>query len=211
MKVVATNIGKSVTINWHGQAVQTGIYKYEVDEPIFLGTEDVKNDEVLDRRYHGGADKACYLYSSDHYEFWKRKYPDSDWRWGMFGENLTVSGLDESEICIGDTFQLGEALVQVSQPRQPCFKLGVRFENQQIVHDFWHNLFPGIYVRVIQSGMVKTNDEFILLNRDPESLPVSEVFSFFRIQPDKAERIRRAIQLESLADSCRKDLMKLLK
>jgi len=210
MQIISTNIGAPVTVEWRGQQVSTGIFKYEINAPIFLGQEDVVNDHVLDRRFHGGPDKACYLYSADHYQFWKTKYPDQDWQWGMFGENLTVGGLDESNIHIGDVYQIGEAIVQVSQPRQPCFKLGVRFGDQKVVDDFWLLPFPGIYVRVLQFGNVKKGDEFVLLERNPDSLSVSQVFSIFRVNRDKDDLIRKAIVEPLLAESCRRDIQKIL-
>lgn len=211
MRIISTNIAQPVIIEWKGQKVQTGIYKYPVETPIFLGMTDVENDHVFDRRFHGGTDKACYLYSSDHYPFWKNSYPRLDWNWGMFGENLTVSELDESEIRIGDRYQIGDAVVQVSQPRQPCFKLGVRFGDQKVVDEFWLSSFPGIYVRVLQPGNVKVGDEFILLERNPDSLSVSQVFSVFKSLPVNAELIQKAINEPFLAESCRKDIRTILK
>lgn len=210
MKIVSTNIGKPATIEWRGQKIETGIYKYAVDGPIFLGKEDVVTDHVIDRRYHGGSDKACYLYSADHYSFWKSKYPDQDWQWGMFGENLTVIGLDESEIRIGDQLQIGDAVVQVSQPRQPCFKLGVRFGSQDVVSDFWELPYPGVYVRVLSEGSVKTGDEITLLKRDNDSLSVSQVFSIFRRNRENKDLIHKAIAEPYLAASCRRDIEKLI-
>jgi MOSC domain-containing protein YiiM len=210
MQIISTNIGTAVTIEWRGQQVSTGIFKYGIDTPIFLGQEDVVNDQVIDRRFHGGADKACYLYSADHYPFWKARYPDQDWQWGMFGENLTVSGLDESKIHIGDVFQVGDAVVQVAQPRQPCFKLGIRFNNQKVVDDFWRLPYPGVYVRVLQMGNVKKGDEFIPLNVNPDGLSVSQVFSIFRVNRDKEDLMQKAIADPFLAESCRKDIQKIL-
>ncbi len=210
MQIISTNIAKPTTIEWRGQEVQTGIYKYAIETPIFLGKEDVENDHVLDRRYHGGVDKACYLYSADHYPFWKLKYPELKWEWGMFGENLTVSGLDESEIHIGDRFQIGEALVQVSQPRQPCFKLGLRFGDQNMVDDFWSAPYPGVYVRVLQPGNIAKGDQFTLLERNPDSLSVSQVFSVFRRNIGNIELISKAIDEPFLAESCRKDIRMIL-
>jgi MOSC domain-containing protein YiiM len=209
MQIISTNIGKPVTVEWRGQQLQTGIYKYPVNSPIFLDIEDVENDHVLDRRYHGGTDKACYLYSADHYQFWQLKYPLNDWSLGMFGENLTVAGLDESEIKIGDCFQIGEAVVQVSQPRQPCFKLGIRFGDQSVVDTFWESQFPGVYVRLLKSGNVKTGDELILIERNQDSLSVAQVFSIFRNKRSNMELIKRAIDEPFLADSCRKDIRKI--
>lgn len=210
MQVISTNIAQPTTIQWRGQEVLTGIYKYGVDTPIFLDTEDVENDHVLDRRYHGGVDKACYLYSADHYPFWKDRYPELKWEWGMFGENLTVSGLNESNIRIGDRFQIGGAVVQVSQPRQPCFKLGVRFGDQKVVDDFWNLPFSGIYVRVLQPGNVSKGDRFTLSESNPDSLSVSQVFSIFRSKRTDFELIKKAIAEPFLAESCRKDIQKLL-
>lgn len=210
MKIVSTNIAEPTVIEWRGQKVETGIYKYAVDSPIFLGKEDVVNDHVIDRRYHGGSDKACYLYSADHYSFWKSKYPNVDWQWGMFGENLTVIGLDESEIRIGDQLQVGDAVVQVSQPRQPCFKLGVRFGSQEAVSDFWELPYPGVYVRVLSEGSVKTGDEITLIKRDNDSLSVSQIFSIFRRNRENKELILNAIAEPYLAASCRRDIKKLI-
>jgi MOSC domain-containing protein YiiM len=211
MEIISTNIAQPEIIEWRGQSVQTGIYKYPVETSIFLGLEDVVNDHVFDRRYHGGVDKACYLYSADHYSFWKEQYPSLEWQWGMFGENLTVKGLDESQIKIGDRFLIGAAEVQVSQPRQPCFKLGVRFGNQQIVDDFWQLPFPGVYVRVLKEGSVKKGDQLVLLDRNQGSLTVSEVFSIFRINHENADLIQKAVQEPFLAESCKRDLQKLFK
>lgn len=210
MIIKSTNIAEPAVIEWNGKQHTTGIYKKPVDDGILLESEDVKGDHVIDRRYHGGTDKACYLYSADHYSFWKKKYPEPDWLWGMFGENLTVSGLDESMVRIGNEYKIGEAFVQVSQPRQPCFKLGVRFGTQNIVKDFWESAFPGVYVRVIQSGLVKAGDEMIILKNDPNALSVAEVFSAFTTNRKNKDFIEKAIAQEYLANSCKHDLEKLL-
>jgi len=210
MKIRSTNIAKPTTIEWRGQKVETGIYKYAVETSIFLGSEDVVNDHVIDRRYHGGLDKACYLYSADHYPFWQNKYPNQDWKWGMFGENLTVSGLNEAEIRIGDRFRIGNAEVQVTQPRQPCFKLGVRFGDQSVVSDFWILPYPGVYVRVLSPGEVKTDDEMVLIESNPESLSVSQVFSIFHHNRSDVALMQKAIVEPFIAASCRRDIEKLL-
>ena len=133
MKVISTNLGKRTKIIWNGKETMTGIYKYPVEQPLYLDTDDVQGDTVVDRKYHGGTYKACYLFSADNYPYWKEKYPLLDWDWGMFGENLTIEGLDESQVSIGSTYKLGNALVQITQPREPCYKLGIRFGNQDIL------------------------------------------------------------------------------
>lgn len=210
MKIISTNIAEPRVIEWRGQKVETGIYKYPVESSIFLGKEDVVNDHVVDRRYHGGSDKACYLYSADHYSFWKSKYPDLEWVWGMFGENLTIAGLNEAEIRIGDRFKIGEAIVQVTQPRQPCYKLGVRFGDQTVVSDFWKLQYPGVYIRVLSEGEVKTGDEIIVLESNPESLTISELFSIFHDNRENLELMQKAIAEPFIAASCKRDIEKLL-
>ncbi|NOU58608.1 MOSC domain-containing protein [Marinifilum caeruleilacunae] len=208
MKVVSTNKGKSVEINYHGKIVKTGIYKYPVKEGIFLGKEDVKDDSVIDRRYHGGIDKACYWYSEKHYEFWQKRFPDLDWKFGMFGENLSISELDEGEIKIGDIYEIGECLVQVSQPRQPCYKLNYRFDCDTMVKEFIQAGFPGVYIRVLQEGMIREGDELILKERKPGSLSVREVYQLLYQLDKDPELLKKALDDVALAESCRRDLSK---
>ena len=176
MRVIATNTGKPTIINWRGKEVTTGIFKYPTNEPIHLGKEDVVNDAVIDRKHHGGIDKACYLFSADTYSYWKELYPDLDWNWGMFGENITIEGFDEKEINIGDILKIGSATVQVTKPRQPCFKLGIRFNNQKILKDFIQYAHPGTYIKVITEGEISKNDEVTIVEKKPENLTVQDAF-----------------------------------
>lgn len=209
MKIISTNIGKPKTIVWQGKNVQTGIYKYSVNQPIFLGNEDVKNDHVIDRRYHGGVDKACYLYSSNHYKYWRNLYPEIEMPWGMFGENLTVEGIHEAEINIGNIYKIGEVIVQATQPRQPCYKLGIRFGSQKMVKQFVDSGLPGIYIRVLQKGKVKTGDELILIEKK-NSISIQKVYELLytnKFEKEK-ENAQKAINDPFLAESCRNDLIK---
>ncbi len=175
MRVVSTNIGEPVTISWRGKEVKTGIYKYPVEKPIFLGKEDVENDHVVDRRVHGGVDKACYLYGVENYPYWKEKYPQLDWNFGMFGENLTIEGFSENQVKIGSIYKLGTALVQISRPRQPCYKLGVRFEDPTIIKQFIDSKLSGVYVRVLEPGSVSTNDIMILEKEHVNGITIKEL------------------------------------
>ncbi|MCL4856573.1 MAG: MOSC domain-containing protein, partial [Flavobacteriales bacterium] len=174
MKVLSVNISKPQTITVNGKEELTGYFKNPV-ETIYLGKTDVKEDSVVDREHHGGENKACYLYGFNHYEFWKNKYPQTAFDFGMFGENITVENIDESTLRIGDTFEIGEAIIQITQPRQPCYKMGIKFNNQKVVNEFRLSNFPGIYVRVLKEGNVKTNDELKLIDRDNASPIVLEV------------------------------------
>jgi MOSC domain-containing protein YiiM len=207
MIVISTNIGEPKTIVWHGKKEQTGIYKFPVDHPIFLGKEDVENDHVMDRKYHGGVDKACYLYSANHYNFWEKFYPELEMPWGMFGENLTVEGLHENEITVGDIFEIGEAVVQATQPRQPCYKLGIRFNDPKVVKQFVDSGFPGVYVRVLKNGTVKAGDKMILKEKS-NSVSIQKVFELLYTDNFQEELLKQALNNPFLAESCRRDLLK---
>lgn len=176
MKVISVNIGELKVINYKGKIVETGIFKYPVNQPVFLGTEVVKNDVIIDRKHHGGIEKAVYGYSQNHYEYWKELYPNLDWDYGMLGENLTISNLEETEIYVGNTYKLGEVLLEVTKPREPCYKLGIRFGTQEILRQFWNSTKCGIYFKVLQTGNVKVGDELILVHKAENSPTIAEVY-----------------------------------
>jgi len=179
MKIVSTNIGTSTTFLWNGKEEQTGIFKHPVPEPLFLTLNDVSNDTVIDRVHHAGSNKACYLFAADNYPYWKKLYPQLEWNWGMFGENLTVEGLNESIIRIGDIYKIGTALVQISQPREPCYKLGVRFKDQSILKKFIEHGHPGTYIRILEEGEVKKGDEVQLVEQSKNTLTVKQFYEMF--------------------------------
>jgi MOSC domain-containing protein YiiM len=176
MKIISTNIGERKEIDWKGKIVTTGIFKFSTDKPIFLDVEDVREDAICDREHHGGIDQAVYGYSIKHYDYWKEFYPNLEWELGMFGENLTIDELDESKIHVGDTFKVGEIILEVTKPRQPCMKLGVRFNNMKIVKQFWKQDYPGVYFKVLQTGYVKAGDEFERIKSCPENKTIAEVY-----------------------------------
>lgn len=176
MKVISVNLGERKVLNYKGKIVETGIFKFPVNQPIFLGKEDVENDAVIDRRYHGGIEKAVYGYSQNHYAYWKKLYPNLEWNYGMLGENLTISNLEETEILVGSTYKLGEVLLEVTKPREPCYKLGIRFGTQEILKQFWNSTKSGIYFKVLQTGNVSVGDELILVNKAENSPTIAEVY-----------------------------------
>jgi MOSC domain-containing protein YiiM len=120
MKIVSTNIGKPAVVTINGKQQRTGIFKKPTNNPIYLDKEEVKGDEISNRQVHGGEFKACYLFSADHYSHWKNLYPNLTWDFGMLGENLTIEGFDETKVFVGDIYKVGSALIQVTQPREPC-------------------------------------------------------------------------------------------
>lgn len=177
MKVIATNIGKRITVQWKNKAIETGIFKKPTQHAIFLRTEDVVGDIVVDRKHHGGIDQAVYGYSARHYEYFKELHPDLDWEFGMFGENITFNDLNEEEITVGSTYELGECLLEVTKPRQPCYKLGIRFGTQKIVKQFYNSSKSGIYFKVLKTGHVKTDDTLVPKNIRIDTQTIAELFA----------------------------------
>ncbi len=198
MQVISTNIGEPRTIEWRGQEVRTGIFKEPTDQPIQLGLETVIGDEISDRRVHGGVYKACYLFSTDEYPYWKHLYQDLEWNWGMFGENLSIKGLDETKLCIGDTYRLGSAIIQITQPREPCFKLGVKFGTQKVLKKFIEHGRPGTYVRVIEKGIVAKGDTMVLIDRPKELITISQFFELLYSREKDQALLKIAIQNDAL-------------
>ena len=208
MKIISTNIGKATTFLWNGKEEQTGIFKYPTVEPLFLGKMDVLKDTVIDREHHAGLNKACYLFSADHYPYWKGMYPELNWDWGMFGENLTVKGLNESEMRIGDIYKIGSVVVQVSQPREPCYKLGVRFGNAKILKEFIDHGYSGTYVRILEEGQVKNGDMLSLLEKSNKTLTVKECFQIILAKEKDPILLQKAIDNPSLPEYKRNRLKK---
>ena len=181
MKIISTNIGERKEIDWKGKKVETGIFKFSVDRPIFLDTEDVKGDTICNRENHGGILQAVYGYSLKHYDFFKPFYPDLDFEMGIFGENLTMDDLDETKIHQGDTFKVGETILEASVQRNPCLKLGIRFNDMKIVKQFWNTTMCGVYFKVIKTGLVKTGDVFEQIKWCPENPTIADLYVAKRI------------------------------
>ncbi|MCM4165889.1 MULTISPECIES: MOSC domain-containing protein [unclassified Arenibacter] len=210
MKVISTNTGKATTFLWNGKAEQTGIFKYPTDEPLFLSKTEVHKDTVIDRTHHAGINKACYLFATDHYPYWRNLYPELNWDWGMFGENLSVEGMDESKMCIGDTYKIGNVVVQVSQPREPCYKLGVRFGNAKILKEFIDYGHSGTYVRILEEGEVKNGDQLRLLEKSKNTLTIKECFQIILAKEKDPILLQKAINNPSLPEYKRDRLKKYL-
>ncbi|MED2011059.1 MOSC domain-containing protein [Brevibacillus borstelensis] len=209
MQLVSINVGKPQTVMHNGKEVSTAIWKYPVTDRRFLDWEQLDGDGQADRRFHGGKDKALMVYSYDHYSFWEEKL-GQELAPGAFGENVTVRGLDESTVSIGDIFQLGEAVVQVSQPRQPCFKLDVRLQRSDMVSLIQQTGYSGFYMRVLETGMIGQDMEFRLLEKSSHNVTVSFINQIKYHKKDNLEAIRRILAVKELADSWRPSLEKRL-
>ena len=198
MQIISTNIAKPATIIWNNEKVVTGIFKTPTNEPVFLGKETVRNDEVTDRIHHGGEFKACYMFSAEQYPYWKNLYPHLNWQFGMLGENLTVSGFDESQVLIGNIYKVGKALIQITQPREPCFKFGVKFGTQEVLKQFINHGYPGTYVRILEEGFVKTGDDLILVESAKKSLTTCEFFKLLFSEEKDQKLLKIAIENDAI-------------
>ena len=198
MKIISTNVGQPRTFTWNGKEEKTGIFKLPTNQPIYLTKNDVLHDEVSNRLNHGGYYKACYIFSAEQYPYWKNLYPDLAWTWGMFGENLTVESLDETTIYLGDIYQVGEAVVQVSQYREPCYKLGFKFGTQQMLKQFIAHGIGGTYLSVLAEGFVAPNDSFTLVERPEISLTVAALFQLVHAKEKDPKLVRIAANSKAI-------------
>lgn len=175
MKVLSVNVGLPRLVEYNGEPVATGIYKKPVAGLVEVGEFNLAGDRQADLRVHGGFDKAVYVYPSEHYEFWRTKLPETEIPFGMFGENLTTLGLVETTVKIGDRFRIGTAEFVVTQPRVPCFKLGIRFNRLDIIKRFAKSGRGGFYLAVEKTGELKAADEIEFLGGQPHSKSGGEI------------------------------------
>ena len=211
MRVVSLNVAVPRTVVWKGHEVRTGIFKEPVDGPVMMRRLNLDGDRQADLTVHGGAAKAIYVYPSEHYPLWKKELPGMILPWGMFGENLTTEGLNEEETHIGDQFRIGEAIVMVTQPRSPCYKLALKFERDDMLKRMLTNGRSGFYVAVIQQGVVRSGDTIERVHDDPEGISVAEINALYRDGGKDANLLRRAANLEALPESWRDYLREELK
>jgi MOSC domain-containing protein YiiM len=196
--VVSVNVGLPRRVLWRRREVTTGIFKEPVNGRVRVGGLNVEGDRQADLTVHGGADKAVYLYRAEHYPYWQEQLGRA-LPWGAFGENLTVEGTPlEDEVGIGDRFRIGSAELVVTQPRLPCFKLGLRFGDPVMVERFLAAGRSGYYLRVAKEGEVAAGDEIQLLVRHPAGVPVSEITRLFARDREDVAGARRILTVDAL-------------
>jgi len=204
MKIVSLNIGLPREVTWHGRIVTTGIFKNPVAGRVAMRKLNLDGDAQADLTVHGGEYKAVYCYPLEHYAYWKNELSGRDLPMGMFGENFTTEGLREDQVHLGDHFSVGSAELTVTQPRLPCYKLGVRFGEDDMVKRFLASARTGFYVAVTQQGEVGAGDEIRLLSRDANAVPVSEITRLYvakRFASEDLDSLRRAMKVAGLPES----------
>lgn len=213
MKLLSLNVGLPREVIWHGKPVTTGIFKSPVEGNIALRKLNLDGDRQADLRVHGGAFKAVYCYPIVHYDHWKRELPNRELSMGMFGENFTLDEFSEDSVHVGDQFTVGSAKVIVTQPRLPCYKLGIRFEADDMVKRFFASGRTGFYFAVTCEGEVSAGDELTMLSHDANSVPVSQITRLYtekRYNDSDVAWVRRALSSAALPESWREYFRKRL-
>lgn len=201
MKVVSVNVGLPREIVWKGTPVTTGIFKEPVEGPVAIEVLNLAGDRQADLTVHGGLEKAVYAYPSEHYEYWQRELPEVAFSWGHFGENLTSQGLLESDLCIGDRLRVGSAVLVVTQPRMPCYKLALRFERDDMIQRFLASGRSGFYFSVLQPGEVHAGAEVEVLSRDPSRVAVTDIVRLYLGQERDPAVVERATRVDALPEN----------
>jgi len=174
MQVISINVGLPREVEWRDEIVLTSIFKEPVSGRVHVDRLNIEGDRQSDLTVHGGVNKAVYVYPSEHYAFWRKELPDADLPWGAFGENLTIDGLTEDTVRIGDRLAIGSAEFVVTQPRMPCYKLTIRFGRADMIKRFYRSGRSGFYLAVTKEGEIGAGDEISLVNRDPDSITIAE-------------------------------------
>ena len=203
MKLISVNVGLPREITWHGRTVRTSIWKNPVQGRVHVATLNLDGDEQSDLSVHGGVDKAVYVYPSEHYPFWQVELSGADLSPGAFGENLTSEGLLEDQIQIGDRLRIGTAEFIVTQPRMPCFKLGIRFARPDLVKRFLQSKKTGFYLAVQREGEVAAGDPIEFIDRAESSITILDVTNLYASDSQSQELLRRASELPALPESWR--------
>lgn len=200
-KLISVNIGLPRVIMNNGEPVSTGIFKEPIAGRVMLRTLNLDGDRQADLSVHGGSSKAVYAYPSEHYEYWKREFPEMKLPWGMFGENFTTAGLFESELNIGDKFQVASTVVMVTEPRLPCYKLGIKFGRADIIKRFLASERTGFYFSVLREGEVGAGDRIELIERTQGGVNVNQIVQLYTREKHNIGLLRRAIATEALPES----------
>jgi MOSC domain-containing protein YiiM len=198
MHIISVNVGLPREVDWKGKRVSTGIFKEPVAGRVVARRLNLDGDRQADLTVHGGEEKAVYAYPAEHYDYWRQELPNTALPWGVFGENLTTSGLLEDAVNVGDQFRVGAALLQATQPRLPCYKLGLKFGREDMVRRFLTGGRYGWYLAVVAEGEIGAGDTIERVHRDPHNLTVADIARLFLHERHNRTMMQRAVEHEGL-------------
>lgn len=207
MEIVAISLSGIRQLEHEGRRTRTGICKEPVPGAVYASQDGIEGDAQADRENHGGADKAVYAYAVENYRYWEQELGKT-LAYGQFGENLAVSGMTDDSVHIGDIFRMGLIECQVTQPRVPCFKLGMRMEDSTFVGRFHHSGRVGFYLRVLKEGPIKPGDSIERIHADPGQLNIQDAMLALNKNPKQQEIIARALNIPALSEAWRESLRK---
>ena len=210
MKILSLNVGLPQRVPFHDREVMTSIFKSPVPGPLMLRRLNLDGDFQSDLEVHGGKNKAVYAYASEHYDYWREQLPDYEFTQGNFGENLTTEGLREQDACIGDVYRIGEAAVRVTQPRLPCFKLGIRFGSADMVKQFLASGRSGVYFYVVEEGLVSVGDAIEKISAVPGGISIWDVNQAYAHTSENVELARRIVEAQILPRALHDDFVETL-
>jgi len=207
MQVISVNVGLPREIVWRGITVQTAIYKEPVLGPVEINEMNLAGDRQADLTVHGGAEKAVYACHSEHYDYWRREIPDIPLTWGNFGENLTTQGISEDTLSIGDCLRIGSAVLRVTQPRMPCYKLALRFDRDDMIKRFLASGRSGFYFSVVEPGIVEPGSRIEVISRDANRVTVADIGRLYLGPRRDRELLQRVSRLSALPESWKAELL----
>lgn len=207
MRIVSIHVGLPQKVLWQDREVLTSIFKSPVNGPVMMRAFNLEGDRQSDLENHGGRNKAVYAYPAEHYELWRPELPGTELSWGSFGENLTIEGIREEDTYIGDLFRMGEAVLMATQPRIPCYKLGIRLGRDDIVKRFLASNRSGIYFSVVHEGIVATGDAVERIKEDEDRISVMEINRAVANGGDHLSIVRRAVRHKVLPAGLREHFL----
>jgi len=210
LRLLSLNVGLPRQVRFQGELVTTGIFKKPVQGSVRLRKLNLEGDKQADLKVHGGVDKAVYAYAGEHYDYWRQELPEMSLPWGMFGENFTTEGMFEESVNIGDQFKVGTANLIATQPRMPCYKLGVKFGSMDMIKRFLASGLTGVYFKVMKEGELEQGDEIKLIKKAENSVTVKDIVRIYTIDKDDIQTIERAIKIKDLPNGWRYHFIKQL-
>lgn len=199
MKLLSVNVSQPKPVFYEDRVIRTSIFKEPVNGRVMMREMNIDGDAQADLKNHGGTYKAVYAYTIENYEYWKGELGRDDFKYGQFGENLTVEGMSEDDVNVGDVFQIGNAVIQVTQPRNPCYKLGIKMDSSEFVRTFLESCLLGIYFRVLEEGEIGAGDDIERIEIDPVGISVREMARLRNFDRNNLERAKQALQIDALA------------
>src|SRR6476469_4688715 len=210
-RLVSVNVGQPRDITWRGQTVFTGIWKEPVDGPRTVRHLNVDGDGQGDRQGHGGEQRAVFVYQLDSYRYWQDQLHRDDFTFGQFGENFTVEGLGDDDVHIGDRYRIGSTLVEVTQPRVTCYRVGIRMDEPRMPALLVAHGRPGFYLRVLEEGVVQAGDDVVHVATGPEAMTVAELNALLYLAGHHdVDQLRRALRIPALSPGWQTSLRALL-